>query len=1074
MGNSDNTPSSSIASDSATPNPAAPKPDLNNKTQIMASAPMQNSENAAGQGMETEPTTAAKVAQNSRNASATKVARHGNKLKGTNALLVNGVNGNARKVEEKGNNTTQTSIQSQQHKEAAESMSDTTKHPLPLVIDFSKSSSSSIHPGTTEDGSLSETPNPNSQDGPSTPPLPRPTNSPQLNNKSGNHPNRTSAAVGSTSKRSNIAPNVSGLAPGNSSHPAPILHHSKKPEQRQPKPKVTHAFTFPATEPEPLYSPQSPESRISPDTASPRDSLFSHNHRFSFSHHSHSHNPQDSPSGIRREASVSRSHSHKDKRANGGSRSHLYRSYSNNRCLKEQQQQNNITLSSPLASEIPFQSTEYPLSPVTLSEIEAFVKLTAEAPKLPASFKPSQSSEMYSAMAAANFLGIPYSKRPATSGTNTPGVANTNGPSQSTHTNTPPATNNLTVPDQHNLTLKHSKSSLLAPPSARTSFDNLSPRASSSSLVSARASSATAAATFPHIVRPVPVFVSDQVTQSRKTTIASYMAGANNTNTNGPSLSTPSEQNKLNGGISLSLPSSQAMGSSGAGSGSGSAGGLPNGADVSPSGATTNPRPSNLKLALPTDAPPSIMVFPESPIGNGNGLSPYNSHSEFSNSNGRLNGNGLGISTTLANNYSGLRHHSAGSIIIPSSPISITSTMANGSAQYSYYQNELMHDRPSQLVQTVLAEKHRQLVISSGASRWTSFVAATMPTQVQTAGLGDFEQTTRVQPEDLDAQIDLDGAWGGMDDDGSSTTSSSAIYRVVNYLLCCFMSFDDGSNYTRDMDEESTWNEKSNMALRGRFDANHPDLNEKNGVYPRSNAGADSDNHSGSLNHRGTRFNQNYGGNVRRFVETKKRKWQPKFFYIMLNNPLIPLTLRLFNIILSILALALACSVFVKSHHSGVPQQPSTIMAIVVQTCATVYLAFISYDEYSSKPLGLRDSKDKMRLIMLDLLFIIFASANLSLAFNTLFDPMWLCQDDGYIEGPTATSSTPTATSTISLVTATSLVYGSGNEISLSLYDPSVCRRQRGLVSFLLVILASWIITFTISMFRLMERISGA
>lgn len=59
-------------------------------------------------------------------------------------------------------------------------------------------------------------------------------------------------------------------------------------------------------------------------------------------------------------------------------------------------------------------------------------------------------------------------------------------------------------------------------------------------------------------------------------------------------------------------------------------------------------------------------------------------------------------------------------------------------------------------------------------------------------------------------------------------------------------------------------------------------------------------------------------------------------------------------------------------------------MAIVVDACALVYLFYITYDEYSGQPLGLRSAKAKMRLIFLDLIFIVFDSANLSLAFEAV------------------------------------------------------------------------------------------
>ena len=59
-------------------------------------------------------------------------------------------------------------------------------------------------------------------------------------------------------------------------------------------------------------------------------------------------------------------------------------------------------------------------------------------------------------------------------------------------------------------------------------------------------------------------------------------------------------------------------------------------------------------------------------------------------------------------------------------------------------------------------------------------------------------------------------------------------------------------------------------------------------------------------------------------------------------------------------------------------------MAIIVDAVAMVYLLYITYDEYTGKPLGLRPAKAKMRLIFLDLFFIVFDSANLSLAFATI------------------------------------------------------------------------------------------
>lgn len=123
-------------------------------------------------------------------------------------------------------------------------------------------------------------------------------------------------------------------------------------------------------------------------------------------------------------------------------------------------------------------------------------------------------------------------------------------------------------------------------------------------------------------------------------------------------------------------------------------------------------------------------------------------------------------------------------------------------------------------------------------------------------------------------------------------------------------------------------------------------------------------------------------------------------------------------------------------------------MAIIVDVVALIYLIYIMYDEYSGKPLGLRSPKAKMRLIMFDLLFIIFDSANLSLAFDTLFDVRWSCRS-----------------------VASSADFKDGLDISRAV-DP-ICDRQRALAAFLFLALCAWVSTFTVSVFRLVERVSS-
>ncbi|KAL7266904.1 hypothetical protein RUND412_010533, partial [Rhizina undulata] len=98
-------------------------------------------------------------------------------------------------------------------------------------------------------------------------------------------------------------------------------------------------------------------------------------------------------------------------------------------------------------------------------------------------------------------------------------------------------------------------------------------------------------------------------------------------------------------------------------------------------------------------------------------------------------------------------------------------------------------------------------------------------------------------------------------------------------------------------------------------------------------------------------------------INAKRRRiWYKRIHIMLLNNPMVPLSFRALIWVLSLLALSLACSVFTLSKKYGLSQKPSTIMAILVDVIALVYLIYVTYDEYSGKPLGLRSPKAKMRL----------------------------------------------------------------------------------------------------------------
>jgi hypothetical protein len=149
----------------------------------------------------------------------------------------------------------------------------------------------------------------------------------------------------------------------------------------------------------------------------------------------------------------------------------------------------------------------------------------------------------------------------------------------------------------------------------------------------------------------------------------------------------------------------------------------------------------------------------------------------------------------------------------------------------------------------------------------------------------------------------------------------------------------------------------------------------------------------------------------------------------------VPLVFRLTVWSFSLVALALGASIHHLTNNYSRAQGPSSLMAIIVDAIAMVYILYITYDEYTGRPLGLRSAKAKMRLIFLDLFFIVFDSANLALAFESLADVTGSC-----VQGEVNGKVDP------------------GNDM--------ICRRQSALASVLLIALVAWLMTFSVSVLR--------
>jgi hypothetical protein len=197
----------------------------------------------------------------------------------------------------------------------------------------------------------------------------------------------------------------------------------------------------------------------------------------------------------------------------------------------------------------------------------------------------------------------------------------------------------------------------------------------------------------------------------------------------------------------------------------------------------------------------------------------------------------------------------------------------------------------------------------------------------------------------------------------------------------------------------------------------------------------------------------------------KKRKvWYKRIQFTTLRNPFVPLAFRFTVIAFALIAIGLGASIFQETGKIVVciqqePGQrspycesligndkvlyyrdPAALMAIIVDVIAVLYSIYITYDEYFSKPLGLRSAKAKVRLVLLDLFFIVFQSANLSLSFESLTVDEGACQV--------------------------------GDERATSTKFDNVCSRGRALASVLIVSLVAWMMTFSVSVLRYVDRSS--
>ncbi|KAI6782102.1 Regulator of phospholipase D-like protein [Emericellopsis cladophorae] len=169
----------------------------------------------------------------------------------------------------------------------------------------------------------------------------------------------------------------------------------------------------------------------------------------------------------------------------------------------------------------------------------------------------------------------------------------------------------------------------------------------------------------------------------------------------------------------------------------------------------------------------------------------------------------------------------------------------------------------------------------------------------------------------------------------------------------------------------------------------------------------------------------------RKSKRTRTVAFNQRVWNLVMRHSLSPAICRLTVMVTSIVALGVASRIFVleDNFRPYSAERTQSIVAIVVDCVAIPYIGYMIYDEYTGQPLGLRSARNKVSLVLLDLVFIIFKSASTALAFE-------------------------------------SLVYH-------NVADPVIRKLAKALAAFMLLALTVWTINFTINIFRIVERLGG-
>lgn len=165
--------------------------------------------------------------------------------------------------------------------------------------------------------------------------------------------------------------------------------------------------------------------------------------------------------------------------------------------------------------------------------------------------------------------------------------------------------------------------------------------------------------------------------------------------------------------------------------------------------------------------------------------------------------------------------------------------------------------------------------------------------------------------------------------------------------------------------------------------------------------------------------------------ERRAKRFTKRIWDMAMRHSLSPLIFRLTVIVTSLLALAIAARIYELEEvlPPNLPEETQSLVALVVDCVSIPYNAYMIYDEYTGKPIGLRSALSKVALVLLDIFFVIFKSASTALAFESV------------------------------------VFHGA--------LDDAIGKLAKAMASFMLIGLIAWTMNLAVNVFRTVDRLGG-